>query len=144
MALKPANLFKFNVGNIVFNENNHWKGQCEPHGRFCTFESYLLGTRALCLLARNYLSRGYNTPTRFVSRYAPSCENDTPAYTKYICKQLCIDPDDKITLEKIPALIRSIVRIEKGPTVYQEWLNDIMTHNAEYQKLYTILLKPFC
>lgn len=54
---------------------------------FEQFKSLNLGLRAGIKLLRNYVRKGFNTPEKIISRFAPSSENNTKAYINYLVKQ---------------------------------------------------------
>lgn len=108
-----------NVGNIRFTGNNHWIGQCGEYKGFAKFIDRIYSIRALIVLLRNYInSYDVNTVERIISRFAPSSENDTKSYIKYV--EDCIfahggNPDD-IVVDTYPFFIlcRSICYYETG------------------------------
>lgn len=88
-----------NPGNIRHDTDGvcDWIGvNCNEHKKdksFCTFNSMELGCRALIKLLMTYY-RKYkcDTITKIISRWAPSNENDTNSYIKFVAKQVGIDP----------------------------------------------------
>jgi len=90
----PRGVRNNNPGNIDFNPRNAWQGQlgievnvAKP--RFARFDQAENGIRALGKLLLNYRGKdgmpgvgrpGIDTPLEFISRWAPSSENNTLAY----------------------------------------------------------------
>ena len=71
----------------IRKSNNSWRGKTalNPDKEFERFTSMDYGLRAGFLLLRNaYLAKGFNTVEKIINRYAPSSENNTDAYIKYI------------------------------------------------------------
>lgn len=88
--------------NNPFNirkSNSRWKGlikSTDPD--FCQFSTMTYGLRAGMVLLRNYVRKGYDTPRKIISRFAPSTENDTSRYTDFVCKFTGnLSPDSRIT-----------------------------------------------
>ena len=85
--------------NIRFNKDNNWKGQTTTLRGFVVFKTPEYGYRAAYVLLCNYIRKGYNTPRKIITRWAPPTENDTEAYINYVSKTMDISPDTKIGLE---------------------------------------------
>jgi len=51
---------------------------------FKTFSSMPYGYRAAFVVLATYLSRGWNTIERIISRWAPPCENNTEGYIRRV------------------------------------------------------------
>ena len=66
-----------------------WLGLCknQTDKDFCQFVSMLYGVRAFLVLCRTYRNKyGITTLREFIHRFAPSNENDTEAYFRYLIK----------------------------------------------------------
>ncbi|WP_281691048.1 structural protein P5 [Pseudomonas sp. PARCl1] len=124
-----------NPGNIDFNPRNAWVGQLgleEGVGkpRFARFDSPENGIRALGKLLINYRGKdgmpgvgrpGIDTPLEFISRWAPSTENNTLAYAQAIAKRLGVGVRDSIDISKPQVLREAVVGIivhENGGNPY--------------------------
>lgn len=88
-------------------------------GTFAQFATPAAGAAAQRrLLGQNYLSKGFNTPSAIVNRYAPVGPENSQAqvqnYTNHIAKRLGIGPNDKITSDKLPALASAMAEFESG------------------------------
>lgn len=68
--------------NIRYSKQNNWLGQIGSNKGFCVFDNIEHGYRAAIMLVRNYVRKGFNTPRKIITRFAPSNENDTQAYIK--------------------------------------------------------------
>lgn len=89
-----------NPANIRYSSLNKWKHQGKPNKGFCTFDSPVWGVRALLILIRKYrFSYGLDSVSRIISRFAPSSENDTVSYIKYVCNALGVSPDEELNLD---------------------------------------------
>lgn len=92
--------YKNNPANIRYVAINKWKGMIEPSNGFCQFEHIDYGLRALIVLLRGYIKRGFNTPEKIINRFCPSNDktgkNDTSLYIRYICDYLRITCDTPI------------------------------------------------
>lgn len=110
-----------NPGNIRLGSN--WQGLCkfQKDSSFCQFENFTYGLRALAILLNNYISKGYNTNKKIISRYAPGCENNTKAYILSVNRYTSLNSDeiynkpscdaDKVALAK---LMSAICCVENG------------------------------
>lgn len=104
-----------NPGNIRLGSK--WQGLCkfQKDTSFCQFESFTYGLRALAILLKNYISKGYNTNKKIINRYAPSCENNTKAYILSVNRYTSRSSDeiynfpnleaDKVALAKLMSAI---------------------------------------
>lgn len=73
-----------NIFNIRYNPRNNWKGQIQPMNGFCSFKCVEYGIRAAYITIRNYTKKGFTTLPQIIKRYAPSSENPTYDYIKYV------------------------------------------------------------
>lgn len=112
-----------NPGNIVLTYNSDgtkrfWTGEIEGDDkRFKKFKSMAYGYRALFALLREYISKGFNTIEKIITRYAPSNENNTSAYISTVVKRVgipketAISGSDLVTLTKV---VKAISVVENG------------------------------
>ena len=114
-----------NPGNIEFNPRNRWQGQLglevdAAKPRFARFDQAENGIRALGKLLLNYRGKdgmpgvgrpGIDTPLEFISRWAPSNENDTQSYAQAIAKRLGVGIRDCIDITKQKVLREAVVGI---------------------------------
>ena len=103
-----------NPGNIMQRNGAKFKGEIKsPHKRLAAFKDIEYGIRAMRILLLNYMWRKKcDTYRKIINRYAPSFENDTEAYLKFVCEQCGAKPDDKVL--DLFKLIRAICKIESG------------------------------
>ena len=113
----PRGIFNNNPGNIRLG-SEPWKGKIKPNtdGSFEQFSDMTYGIRALLILLRNYISKGYNTIEKIIARYAPSNENDTIMYIISVEKHTGFDKNMPLvfTLDDMLPLIKAICRHENG------------------------------
>lgn len=66
-----------------------WRGQLGSRNGFVYFDSLDNGYRAFFILCRTYFVKYHiHTVSGFISRYAPSTENDTQNYIKFVVGSL--------------------------------------------------------
>jgi len=106
---------KHNVGNLR-PSGFTYPGQIGlSKGKFAMFDSPESGLNALHHDIGIKLNRGLDTPTKFISVYAPAGDkNDVGAYSNNVAKMLGIGPNDKIpnTPEARQMLANAIIRQE--------------------------------
>ena len=94
--LLPRGIRNNNPLNIR-RSKDQWKGLAEQQNdrSFCQFKSLEWGWRAaFYLLTRTYYHKyRLYTIRGIISRWAPSCENDTSAYVQNVARLTGIDPD---------------------------------------------------
>ncbi|WP_054913203.1 structural protein P5 [Pseudomonas sp. NBRC 111127] len=137
----PRGIRNRNPGNIDFNPRNDWRGQlgleegvAKP--RFARFDEAENGIRALGKLLLNYRGKdgmpgvgkpGIDTPIEFISRWAPSTENNTTAYAQAIAKRLGVGVRDSIDISNPRVLRETVVGIivhENGSNPYSDQVID--------------------
>lgn len=138
--ITPRGVRNNNPGNIDYNPRNQWVGQIGieqgPNGRFAVFDKPENGIRALGKLLLNYRAKdgmpgvgraGIDTPLEFISRWAPSNENDTLAYAQAFAKRLGVGVRDSIDIAN-PKVLRagvlSIIFHENGQNPYTDAVID--------------------
>ena len=106
---------KHNLGNLR-PSGFSYEGQVgTSKGGFAMFDSPEAGLKALHHDIGIKLNRGLDTPTKFISVYAPAGDkNDVGAYSKNVASMLGIGPNDKIpnTPEAKQLLAQAIIRQE--------------------------------
>jgi hypothetical protein len=106
---------KHNVGNLRPSGFSYPGQVGTSKGGFAMFESPESGLNALHHDIGIKLNRGLDTPTKFISVYAPAGDkNDVGAYSGNVAKMLGIGPNDKIpnTPEARQMLANAIIRQE--------------------------------
>lgn len=111
--MKPRGIRNCNPGNIRVTKDK-WQGlrSVQTDKEFFQFTEMKWGYRALIRTLQNYRRiHGCYTITDFITRWAPSSENNTLAYIKSVCFQLGVpsvyvpDVDDRDTMCALAAAI---------------------------------------
>lgn len=99
-AAVPRGIRNNNPGNIEAGRfSASQPGYQGSDGRFARFESPEAGTAAMGKLLESYGSRGFNTPSSIINRWAPPSDNNpTPQYASFVAKQLGVDPNAQLDL----------------------------------------------
>ena len=113
-----------NPFNIRYSSSNNWLGQIGNVNGFCKFSLPYYGVRAFALLYHTYLRTGRDTISRFIRSYAPSAENNTGAYIRYVCNHLGFDPNYKLSLKDFPIFACAVCTYEIGSDSI-EFIDDI-------------------
>ena len=96
----PRGIRNHNPLNIRRTAKDSWKGLAEAQNdrAFCQFRSLEYGWRAaFYLLTRTYYHKyRLYTIRGIISKWAPSCENDTSAYVQNVSRLTGIPPDEPI------------------------------------------------
>lgn len=121
-----------NPGNLR-KSKTAWKGKvASSDSSFEEFDTPDSGLRAMMKNLANYQKlHGDETLNDVISRYAPSSENDTPDYIKFIADQTGIDPNAKIDLSNPTTAIpiaKAMVQREQG--------KDSLLPDGMYQKAF--------
>lgn len=105
-----------------------WRGlaavQDDPE--FCRFTELVYGLRAGLRIIRKYMrSRPpFRSVRQIVSRWAPSCANDTGAYVKQVCRLTGLQPDRELSFsdkKAVCALVYAMCQVGCGqPVPYGE------------------------
>jgi hypothetical protein len=122
----PRGIRNNNPGNLDWRAENPWHGSIGVEsmadgskGRFATFKSPLYGLRAMMrVLIRYQTHHGLKSIGQIVGRYAPSIENDTFNYARFVSKQMTVGVNAELDLKNedvLVALTRAMVRHECGP-----------------------------
>lgn len=105
-----------NPGNIRRSSTN-WLGlsNLQTDSEFCQFDSMEYGVRALLVLLRTYYNKYHcNTIKKVISRFAPSIENNTEKYIKFVSSFMALPPDIELSLSASLELALPIMRYECG------------------------------
>lgn len=111
--MTPRGIRNCNPGNIRVTKDK-WQGlrSVQTDKEFFQFTEMKWGYRALIRTLQNYRRiHGCYTITDFITRWAPSSENNTLAYIKSVCFQLGVpsvyvpDVDDRDTMCALAAAI---------------------------------------
>lgn len=102
---------------------NNWWGEVENQTdtQFEQFEKMEYGIRAAFIILRRYIEKyKRNTVAFIVSSWAPSSENDTMAYVKFVCVKAKIPAHYVINYENKDIMIRlvdAMIQYECGQKV---------------------------
>ncbi len=86
-----------NPTNIRYVESNKWQGMRGSRGGFCVFDSMSSCYRATAIILFKYIDRGDNTIEKMIRRWAPTTENPTESYIRYVCHKTGVARDYAIT-----------------------------------------------
>lgn len=126
MAL-PRGIRNNNPGNIRINPANAWQGKVpedqNSDGSFEQFYEKKYGVRALIKLLKNYHNQGLTNVSSIISKYAPSSENHTGIYVKYVADYMGVSPTQHIswTHNNAKKLVEAIIRFENG--TQKNWIS---------------------
>ncbi len=116
----PRGLRNNNPGNIRLS-NTDWEGKVpnkdNTDGSFEQFTTKAYGVRALILLLRTYYSKhGLKTITGIIKRFAPSNENHTENYIKFVSDKTGYGKTEELTWSKemVKKLVKAICHLENG------------------------------
>ena len=101
--------------NLKFNAKNKWMGKKESENGFETFDDMAYGIRAADDTLKTYDNYNIDTVAKVINRWAPSNENNTDEYIKFVAKELNISPNDKIDLQNDETrqnLLKAMVKME--------------------------------
>ena len=114
---RPRGIRNNNPGNIRY-DGTQWRGLRGDDGAYCIFDTPEHGIRAIAKILRTYQSKGVNTITKVIGRWAPPTENDTAAYIASVAGKTGIAPDAALISADWPALIAAIIHHENGQQPY--------------------------
>lgn len=103
-----------NIFNIRHNNINRWIGEISHTRGFCDFDMVNNCIRAMCIILRTYrLKHNLTTVSAIINRFAPSCENDTDRYIRYVAQFSGLNPDSELSsVDDYVSLILAISRVE--------------------------------
>lgn len=116
----PRGIRNNNPGNIKAGKFAAEMGAVGSDGTFAIFRSPEDGLNALRELMRRYNSKGIDTVSEIISKFAPPSENNTQAYIASLAKSMGVNPGDhlKMTPDVLQALMSGITKIENGQMPY--------------------------
>ena len=88
-----------NPGNVRYS-GDAWQGMTGQDDKgFCQFGTVDNGTRCMVKLLKNYSAlHGKDTVKSVIERYAPSVENNTPAYVKAVASRMGVPETQGLNL----------------------------------------------
>lgn len=79
-----------NPFNIRYSPLNKWKGLVGVNNGFCVFENIDYGVRAGIITLRTYILKHHLVHVEdIIKRFAPSSENNTSSYIRFVKYRLC-------------------------------------------------------
>ena len=117
--MKPRGLRNNNPLNIRKN-NTKWQGLAEVQNdkSFFVFKAPEWGYRAAIRTLQNYQRvHGLTTIREWISRWAPSCENDTDNYIRFVCDRTGMPPTAEPTITNkvvMCNIVEAMSRMENG------------------------------
>lgn len=124
--------------NIRFSNRNNWLGQCGEYRGFCVFTSVSYGFRAAYKTLCSYIRQGVCTIEDIISRWAPSCENDTESYIKFVSDDCMINRDKQLTncsihdYWTIIMILRAMAKMECGEWFDEQSINLFICYPERY------------
>lgn len=120
MLTKTIGIRNNNPLNIRFNSENNWNGQTgQDRYGFCVFDTPENGIRAGAKTLDSYARIGVNTIEKIISKWAPSSENNVPAYVAAVEKDTGIDRKAVINKSRdYLRLIAAMIKHENGSQPY--------------------------
>jgi hypothetical protein len=121
----PRGIRNNNPGNIRRN-GDPWQGLAERQGdvEFFTFKTPIYGIRALARTLIAYQDKHTLRSIRqILNRWAPTNENNTPAYVRAVAAQTGFDADQTLDLHSfahMKPLVEAIIRHENGQQPYSD------------------------
>ncbi len=110
----PRGLRNKNPGNIRLTKTM-WQGEVLGKDKsFKTFISMEYGYRAIFVLLRSYINKGYNTIEKIINRYAPPSENVTSRYVKHVSERTGIHKKTKLTFDDTESMKKIVAAISKS------------------------------
>ena len=104
---------KNNPFNLRYSSGNRWIGQIGCTRGFADFSTLEYGIRAACILIMvSYRKKNVVTIQEIIERFAPSMENDTEAYVRFVCNKLGCFPFDIPRKIDFPRLLKAMSQFE--------------------------------
>jgi hypothetical protein len=108
-----------NPGNIEIGEEYAGETGEKYAERFAVFDSKEMGIRALALDLKTKIKRHNGIISEIIKEYAPSSENDTASYIKFVEKKL---GKKEITVDDIAELTKAIILRENKKNIANLYL----------------------
>lgn len=103
--------------NIRLSQNE-WVGAVKGDDHaFCVFSCMEYGVRAAFVLFRHYIQRGFFTPAKLISRWAPASENATRQYIRTVCARTSLSWDSPLHFDdkvQMVSLFNAMCYVENG------------------------------
>jgi hypothetical protein len=127
----PRGIRNNNPGNLIKTDIT-WGGEI-PHskntdGRFEQFSTFEYGVRAMIKQLKTDISRGHNTLSKLIAKYAPITENPTSNYVSFVSQKTGYGKDTVLTADKatLKKLVKAMALFENGASypVYDSHFED--------------------
>lgn len=129
----PLGLRQNNPGNLR-PSNPPWQGETGAANGFAVFDTMANGLRAMGKQIIAYHdAHGIDTVAGTIARWAPSNENNTAAYTSFVCSVLSCNPDDVFDFHDPDFLFWIITAIgeeEQGHDAFTQNVSDAQITQA--------------
>ena len=103
-----------NPGNIRYNPKLKGVIGRSSNG-FAIFANRWAGLAAMRRLLTGYISKGFNTISKIINRYAPAADNNKPdLYISFVAQKAGIKPDAKLIPADLEKIIPAMVQMEHG------------------------------
>lgn len=119
-ASYPRGIRNNNPGNIRVSKSP-WKGKIalakNKDGAFEQFNFYVFGVRAMIVLIKNYIRNNkLDTIRKIMHKYAPTSENQTDKYAKWVADKSGLGIDQKLQINdaNLRPLIKAMAHYENG------------------------------
>jgi hypothetical protein len=111
----PRGIRNNNPGNLRFGKFAQQLGATGKDDKgFAVFQSMEDGVRAAVKLLEGYVSKGYDSVRKIISRWAPANENNTSAYIDAVAKKLGISADARLSGDQLGGVAQAIFQHENG------------------------------
>ena len=124
-VILPRGIRNKNPGNLR-RSKDPWQGLAERQGdiEFFTFKTPIYGIRALARTLISYQDKhNLRTITQILNRWAPTSENNTPAYVRAVADRTGFDSDQQLdvhSFDDLKPLVEAIIHHENGQQPYTD------------------------
>lgn len=110
----------------IRKSTNQWKGKKEGTDKeFETFTDMVFGVRACIKLLETYRKQGYKTIDQIINRFAPSVENDTSNYLRFVLQKSGLTEKSEInTPESEYKVMAAMAKMESGFVLTKKMYED--------------------
>lgn len=120
---RPLGIRQNNPGNLI-KTNIPWRGKVQQDQvptRYEAFTHPVYGIRAMFMDVRGDIEKdGLNTLEKLLAEYAPTFENNLPAYIASVSQRTGLAPAQPITPDYYLSLLKAIIHHENGEQPYTD------------------------
>lgn len=110
-----------NPGNIRWDGKTAWQGMTGKDDKgFVIFDTPENGIRAMVRILRTYANRGVDTISKIISTWAPSTENNVPAYIASVVQRVGKTATARINSLDYGPLVSAMIWHENGLNPYPD------------------------